>query len=222
MPEIDAKGRPGFSPPAPPTPGPVQVADSGGDANCSTWGDDAPSDGQPGLGGWPGSAGQHGQRGEDGSSLQLVVENFLGGLSVDCSGGSGGNGARGGKGGPGGEGGRGGSGKDCEPHARGGRGGQGGPGGKGGNGGDGGRGGDLTILYRNLVGSTPVVRTAGGQPGLAGDPGAGGDAGLGGLNGDGVSRHLNGGAGGNGSLGDSNGVEGRQGNVIIAPQPPPP
>ncbi len=219
MPEIDAKGRVGVSPTAPPTPGAPQVADSGGDANCSTWGDDAPNNGGDGLGGFRGSDGQDGQRGEDGSSLQLVVENFLGGLSVDCSGGKGGDGAPGGKGGPGGEGGHGGSGKGCEPDARGGRGGQGGSGAKGGNGGDGGRGGDLTILYRNLVGSTPVVRTAGGQPGIAGNPGVGGDPGAGGVNGDNVNRHLSGGSGPNGVRGDRNGTEGRQGNVIIAPQP---
>jgi hypothetical protein len=216
---VDGRGLPGITPDPPPDQPQIAPGDDGGDASCGFWSDDPAHPGKDGSTGFVGSNGVDGQPGGNGSPVQIVVTDLLGGISVDCSGGVGGNGARGGKGGQGGNGGKGGNGKGCEDDQRGGRGADGGRGGNGGLGADGGNGGDITILFTNFVGDTPVTHSAGGQPGVAGQPGPGGDPGLGGANGGGGTAP-NGSPGQNGNPGARGGLNrGRDGNIIIAPRP---
>jgi hypothetical protein len=72
----------------------------------------------------------------------------------------------------------------------------------------------------NFVGDAPVIKTAGGIPGFGGPPGPGGPGGIGGNNGAGGGKAQDGGQGFNGPTTSKNGQnKGRQGNIIIAPQP---
>jgi hypothetical protein len=216
---IDGSGAPGVTPSPPAGQPQIAPGDNGADASCGFWSDDAAHDGNPGSTGFRGSNGLDGSPGQNGSPVQVVVRDLLGGINVDCSGGRGGDGGQGGKGGQGGNGGNGGSGKGCEDDKSGARGGDGGQGGNGGLGADGGNGGDITILYTNFVGDTPITHSAGGQPGLAGFPGPGGDPGVGGTHAYGGTAP-NGSPGPNGNAGARGGLNrGRDGNIIIAPRP---
>src|SRR5438270_12990218 len=110
MPNFDHTGEKGTTPPQPPPQPQVNPnkADNGTPVQCSTWGDDAGTPGTAGKGGYTGSNGGDGTPGQDGSSVQIVVHDLLGGLNIDCRGGDGGNGAQGGQGGQGQNGGNGG------------------------------------------------------------------------------------------------------------------
>lgn len=157
---------------------------TGKDAQCKEWWDIFGSDFPPTVGGRgsPGGAPEDGWSGCDAESAKTVVidvQNYLGGITIDCSGGWGEDGGDGGRGGDGGQGGDGGWGCNCQPNANGGTGGRGHDGGSGGPGGRGGNGGNAFIYYRNNPsGEQPQFYVGGGASGSDGYDGSGGKGGA--------------------------------------------
>ena len=165
------RGNDGFAGQNPPPPA---QGLTGGDAIENWYDDDDPARGQDGARGGDASWGSDATAGGYGGSVTIEVNEYRGGIDVDCSGGAGGTGGRGGDGGQGGQGGDGGWGANCEANAYGGRGGDGGNAGRGANGASGGKGGSITLLYK-------VDLSGGGQPIFHVEGGVGGVGGLGGI-----------------------------------------
>ncbi len=95
------------------------AGNKGKDAECSTWGDEAPTNGgtgqvgAPGIPGGNGSPGGHGTSGSDAAIQTITATIFDGTITLNYrggNGGAGGNGGNGGQGGPGQIGGAGGEG----------------------------------------------------------------------------------------------------------------
>ena len=100
-------GANGTKPDKPPQ---APTGNPGKDAECSTWGDEAPTNGGPGYNGGVGAtggSGQHGTDGQDGGAgvVQTIDGTLYSGtITLKYRGGRGGNGGTGGNGGEGGDG----------------------------------------------------------------------------------------------------------------------
>ena len=193
---IDGRGRSGYTLAPERTPVPDGVPGSRGvngiDAHCKESWDICGNDCPPTVGGTgkPGSPAEDGWAGcdaESGKTVVINVQNYLGGITIDCGGGWGEDGGQGGRGGDGGQGGDGGWGDSCQPNAYGGTGGRGGNGGCGGPGGRGGNGGNAFVYYQNNPsGEQPHLDVRGGSSGNDGSDGWGGNGGAPGRTGRGL------------------------------------
>jgi hypothetical protein len=207
----------------PDTPPPPPPAPSGADAHCSWLGDDPPRKGGDGSSGRHGLWGIPGGAGGNAKEVSIKVQDFAGGLLIDCTGGNGGFGGPGGDGAPGGDGGD--AGRDperCEDPVEGGWGGWGGWGGRGGPGGNGGDGALCIVNYLTLSAGMPWIYVDGGKGGDAGRrPGQAGRGGAGGW--DSYRQHRAPSRNGNGVWPDwpaAAGVDGKDGKQFVIPQNP--